>query len=155
MEKEKKELDILIDRGVKFTTTKKILRFGKKEREWVIKQPYLGTLDHISSVSINMKIDESLIQENPLLESKIIALENAKHASKVVAIAVINNYNGIKLFSGLLARYFMWRLTPSKLLQIALLIQSISNFSDFTNSIRLMTASRTTKPREDLVEQKD
>ena len=160
---ERNELDLLIRKGVKFTTPKKsFLRwFGKKEREWIINQPFLGTLDRLSALYIEMGIDEKdFIGENALISAKKLTRKTAKLAAKVVAVAVLNDRVQINLYSGILASYFLWRLQPSKLLQICILINSMSNFGDFTNSIRLMSASRTTAPKtpkQDLIEkeQKD
>lgn len=151
---ERKELDILLDKGMHFTVEKKsaLRYFGKKERKFVIRQPYLGTLDKLSSIALGMEINENKIQEDTLGEVKRLSVENVKKCSEYVAVAVLNSGWKIKLFSKILSKYFLWRLNPSKLFEIVYIINQLSNFLDFTNSIRLISATRTTAPKQDLVE---
>lgn len=147
---EKNEADALIDKGLEFTVpVRSLLRFvtKKKERVFVIHQPYLGTLDIISRLFLEIKIEEEFLKENPLVETKRIAVESARTCAIVVAVAVLNSKWLIRFFSKPLADYFFWRLKPDKLLQLALIINQISNLGDFISSIRLMSAVRTTTPR--------
>ena len=149
LEAEKNEIDILIDRGVSFKTPKRsLLRYlsKKKEREFRIKQPYAGTLDILSGIFLKMEFDEEALSADPLGESKRLAAKSAKLCAKVVAIAVLNDKTMIRLFFRIMTRYFLWRITPSTMLQLALIINQMCNFRDFTSSIRLMSGTRTTKP---------
>ncbi|MDQ1088561.1 hypothetical protein [Siphonobacter sp. SORGH_AS_1065] len=157
LQAEKQELDILIENGVKFKTPiRSWLRLlsKTKERTFIIQQPYLGTLDYITAEYIRMDFSEERIKEDPLGESKRLALVNAKRCAHIIALCILNSKLKIALFSGVLTQYLLWRITPSKLFQIALLINTMSNIADFTNSIRLMSTNpRTTAP--DLIEKKE
>ena len=151
IEREKKELDLLIEKGVSFKVPKRsfLKYFGEKERSFEIHQPYLGTLDYLSAEYINMefspeKVDDSSDKTNWLNESKRLQAVNSKRCAKIIAIAVLNSKYKIKFFSGILSNYFLWRITPEKLLSISNIILLISNISDFTNSIRLMSIHPTT-----------
>lgn len=152
IEKERAALNTLLDKGLEFETGRKF--FGKvlKPRKWIISQPYLGTMDHLTDLFLQMNFDEELIRIDPMQEGRQLAYKNSRIMAKVVAISVLNSYWGIKLFSGLLARYFAWKITPSKLFQLAMIINTITNVGDFTNSIRLLSLVRTTAPKADLIE---
>lgn len=149
------EAAILIDKGVKFSVPKRsILKFfsKQKERTFYIKQPYLGTLDLVSELFLSINLDEQKLQDNPLTASKEIVKTSAQKCAKVVAISVLNSKIMIKLFSGLLASYFLWRIKPSTLIKLAYIINQMNNYGDFINSIRLMSAIRTTAP-QNLIEE--
>lgn len=153
---EKAEADLLIDKGVFFTTpiTSWICKLlGQKERRWTIKQPFLGTLDLQAPYQIKMDIDEDKIQKDPLVESKIITAKASYPAAMIIAMAVLNSRLSILFFARPLAYYFLWHIQPKKLIQIAILINTISDYGNFINSIRLMSASRrTTAPMEGRIE---
>lgn len=148
LQAEKNELDLLIDRGVEFTTPRMItgLFSKKKERVHLIQQPYLGTLDRLSAEFIQMDFSETRLKEDPMNESKRLTLANARRCARIVAIAVLNNEFKIRFLTSFLTWYLLWRVTPSKLLQLTLLINSMSNVGDFTASIRLLSVARTTAP---------
>lgn len=155
MATEKQVIDALLDQGMYFDIDRKFTRvFTKKPRRWVIKQPFLGTLDYLTREYLVMDFDENKLQENPLRESKIIASKYTMNMARIVAIALLNGKWKIKLFTGILSRYLFWRLTPSKIVNLAIIINTLNNTTDFTNSIRLMSGMRTTAPKADLIEQK-
>lgn len=144
---EKNELDLLIEKGVRFKVKKTSLLqyFGKKEREFEIFQPYLGTLDYLSAQYLKLDYSaQKLANENWLNESKRLQAAHSKTCANIVAIAVLNSKWKIKLFYKFLANYFFWHLKPDKLSKIAEIILQMSNISDFTNSIRLMSIMETT-----------
>ncbi|MFB5946126.1 hypothetical protein [Albibacterium profundi] len=153
---ERNELNVLLDKGLKFEIDRFFpFNLGKRKKwTFVIKEPYLGTLDRISNVSIDMDISENSIQEDPWSESKSLVKKHAFKAAKVIAIAYLNNLILIKLFTRVLAYFFKWTIKPSKLYAYASYMNVMCNFGDFTNSIRLISASRTTLPvkRENLIE---
>lgn len=139
----------LIERGVEFATPKKsILKYfsKQKERKFVIRQPYIGALDMMCYEFLQTEIDEQLLQGDPLSEAKKLTAKSAKRLAAIVAIAVLDSWWKIKLFKGILTTYFLWRITPQKLLQISIIINQMCNFADFINSTRLMSVTRTTTP---------
>jgi len=153
---EKRAIETLLDDGVYFEVERRGLfaRFFKGTKKILITQPYLGTLDYLTKEYLSINFDEKKLQENPLSESKRLTAENTRRMARIVAIAVLNSKWKIKLLTGYLSGYFLWRLTPSKLYNLCVLINAISNVTDFTNSIRLTSGMRTTAPKADLIEQK-
>jgi hypothetical protein len=146
---EQHEADVLINRGIQFTVPKRsILRHfsRKKQRTFTIQQPYLGTLDVLSRVFLSIGFDETMLAENALAGAKRITAESARKCALAVAISVLNSKWKIRLFARLMAGYFLWRIQPSKLVQLAIYINQINNLGDFISSIRLMSATRTTAP---------
>ena len=153
IDKEREALNALLDKGIKFEIPRRKM-FGRerKPRYFTIRQPYLGTMDHLAELFLEMNMNEDLIKADPLAQSRKLAYENSRRMSRVVAIAVLNSYWRIKLFSGILSRYFRWKITPSRLFQLTMIINTISNVGDFTNSIRLLSIVRTTEPKADRIE---
>ena len=146
---ERREANILIEKGVKFKTKKvSFLKYFSKEKErtFVIQQPFLGTLDILSELFLSIEFDEKQIEENPLSSSKELVSKSAKKCALVVAVAVLNSKWLIRVFSKVLANYFLWRVKPSDLINIAFIINQVNNYGDFTNSIRLMSVIRMTTP---------
>lgn len=146
---EQQQLDVLLDKGMFFDVEKRsLLRFiGKKERRFVIKQPYLGTLDALSNEFIKMEYSEDELKKDPFGESKRIVEHNALRCGRVIAIALLNSQWGIKLFTRILANYFVWHLNPQKLLDLTMMINTMANIPAFINSIRYLSVEkRTTKP---------
>lgn len=146
---EKNEADILIDRGFFFEVPKKsLLRWfsKKKTRRFEIQQPYLGVLDMINRIFLDIEFNEKEITENPLTETKKLVIHSRKLA-EVIAIVILGSKWKIRLFAKVLGRYFLWRITPDNLLQITLGISQMSNLENFIVSIRLMSRIRTTAPK--------
>ncbi|GAB3959019.1 hypothetical protein GCM10028805_54330 [Spirosoma harenae] len=143
------ELHTLIQNGLTFSIPKKsLLRFfGKPERTFTIKQPFLGTLEKICNVGCEMVYSDEDLDANPLLESKRLTRESAKKCARVIAIAILNGWVNIFLFAPLLSRYLLWRLSPSDLIYLTMMVSQISNFGDFISAVRLLSAAyRTTQP---------
>lgn len=149
------EANVLIEKGMKFTVKKQsILKYlsKSKERTFVIEQPFLGTLDIISALFLSINFDERQLEDNFLSSSKQIVAKSVKTCSMVVAVSVLNSKWKIKLFSKLLAQYFLWRMRPSDLMKMSIVIHKINNYGDFINSIRLMSTIRTTAPQNRIEE---
>ncbi|MDQ6482220.1 hypothetical protein [Dyadobacter sp. LHD-138] len=146
-EAEKIELDTLLDRGIEFTIETKSIFGKKKTKKFLIQQPYLGTLDHLSEQFIEMNFSEEAIKEDWMQEGKRMIAADAKRCARIAAIAVLNSKWKIKFLTGIYANYFLWRMTPKKLMQLTTIIFQISNIADFINSIRyLAIQTRTTSP---------
>jgi len=145
---EKSELDVMIDKGVEFKIPKRsIFRFlGKKERTFTINQPYLGTLDLLSAEFIKIDFDEERLKNDGLSESKLLASRSCKVLANILAISVLNSKIKIRLFKWILSNYFLWRVTPKKMLDLSLVINYMMNLEGFINSIRLNAVNRTASP---------
>lgn len=173
LEAERQELNRLIENGVTFEVerTVTVQRSGilgffkpgvqKKETlKYTIEEPTLSTLDRISAEQIDLPIDENVMSSNSgVQEAKKLVAKHGKRMAKIVALAVLGQDYLIQRNSGGRVRYdkdekrlnelteiFFNNIKPSKLVQLTILINTMCNLGDFTNSIRLMSASRTTMP---------
>lgn len=169
LQAERQEYDLLLNQGVEFSIPveyikkEKIKREGlfsflpatyktikiSKEKKFVIKQPVLKVLDRLSKEYLKLEYENSLDNEDQLQLNKAavtLVREKAIVLAKIVAIAVLGmeytNEKKLKYYTGLFYR----SLTPSKLVEVALLINTIGNLVDFTNSIRLLAPLRTAIP---------
>lgn len=170
LDTERSELNLLINRGVKFTVevsvfTKRRGFAGRflnhikttEEQVFEIKEPTLSTLDRMSAEWIEVAIDENeMSSENALSFAKKMTQQHAKRFAKIIAIAVLGSDYSIPTQSGSykydekrlteLTNLFFHNVKSSKLLRIMYIINTMTNLGDFTNSIRLMSANRTTVP---------
>lgn len=172
-EAEKQELNRLIEKGVTFEVERTIRakqhgflgfikpKVEKKETlKFTIQEPTLSTLDRIADEQIELKIDESIMSsDNGLQEAKKLVGEHGRRLAKIIAIAVLGQ-DGLKQTNGVggikyvydykrleeLTELFFHNVKPSKLIQLTIFINTMGNLGDFTNSIRLMSAARTTMP---------
>lgn len=171
---EKSELNLLLDNGVSIEVERVIRKkkkgikglFGisenvKETLKFIINEPTLSTLDRISSEQIDLKIDESMLSnnENFMQEAKKMAHDYGTKLAKIIALAVLGQDYVTTIQKGSSVRYefdnkklseltqiFYENVKPSKLFQYVILINTMSNLGAFTNSIRLMSAARTTMP---------
>lgn len=173
IEAEKQELNILVNRGISFDLDRTIYKkqkglFGRfKKRvpiteklKFKIQEPTLSTLDRISAEQIELNIDERIMSSDAgLSEAKKLTKDHCRRLAKIVALAVLGQDYVISIQEGSRIRYdfddnrlseltdlFFHNIKPSKLMQLTLLINTMSNLGDFTNSIRLMSGARTTMP---------
>ena len=173
IEAERQELNLLISKGVTFDLQRTIyvrrkgifgiLKKRVKQAEntkYTIKEPTLSVLDRISAEQIDLTIDENIMSsEKGVQQAKKMVLEHGRRMARIIAIAVLGTdalqtilgSGGVKYvydFKRLdqLTEILFMNLKPSKLYQLAFMVNTMSNLGDFTNSIRLMSASRTTMP---------
>ncbi len=174
LEKERNELNSLINKGVFFevedfeVVTQKVF-FGlikrrtttKVIRKFKIDEPTLSTLDRLSTEWIEFAIDENAMKSaDGMTKARGLANQHSLRCAKVVAIAVLGTdylipkvgRNGVVKYVedvdtlDRLTTMFARAIKPSKLYQLYVLINAMSNLGDFLNSIRLMLADRTTMP---------
>lgn len=153
---EQSAIDALLQRGLTFEVERKsILKsiFRKKTRVFKMQQLYLGTLIILADKYLKLNIDEDQ-DDNATNPARLAPRQNAQLLAEILAIAVLNSKWKIKLFSGILSKYFLWRVTPQQLLSLTLVIHNLSNTQDFLYSIRLSKGSRITKPKADLIEER-
>jgi hypothetical protein len=174
LEQEKNELNALINKGItfeiedtQFEVKKRFFGLLKKRvpvkvrRQFRIEQPTLSTLDRIAAEWIEVAIDEAVIKSDDGMQyARTLAAKHGLRCAKIVAIAVLGSDYLIPKHAGKgVARYdedvkrlneltslFARTITPSQLLQIAMMITTICNLADFMHSIRLMSADRDTMP---------
>jgi hypothetical protein len=170
---EKREIDLMLEKGVSITIERKIYKrikgfkgfLGKRiaiteQKKYTIQEPTASTLFRIASEQVQITINEAdLISENSLQVAKKLAFENARRMAKILAYAILGEDYVIAIKKGEGYRYeyddkqleelteiLFTSVKPSKLLEYSLLVNSMCNLGDFTNSIRLMSANRLTMP---------
>ncbi|WP_262246956.1 hypothetical protein [Parapedobacter soli] len=164
---EQRNIDSLIGKGMDFEVeTRGLERWIRKKRVFTITEPYTGTLDLLADEFIKMEIDTDALDANPIQESNRIVHRSARRMARIVAITVLNGRCWVEVtpYRGFVNRplinrytnYFLRRVKPSKLNQLALIIRQLMNAGDFINSIRWISGAmpRTTNPKAGLVEEK-
>lgn len=173
LEQERSELNALINKGVTFEVADVAFdvhrtwygrkRYTRKEikRSFTIGEPTLGTLDRLSAEWIEFAIDEQAMKSEDAMErARTLVAKHAERCARIIAIACLGSSHLIATPVGNSAtRYtedtgkiaeltalFMRTIKPSEMYQIIVLINAMCNLGDFTNSIRLMLADRTTMP---------
>lgn len=173
LEKEQAELNALIRKGVSFEvkdvqveTEKRFFglirrrRLVEVTRKFTIVEPTLSTLDRLSAEWIELAIDEKAMKsEDAMVVARTMAHKHSIRCARIVAIAVLG-VDRLKCESksgyphwvedteklNTLTDLFARQIKPSRLHQLAVLVNSMSNLGDFMNSIRLMSTDRTTTP---------
>lgn len=173
LEQERAELNSLINKGVSFEVKDIVFdvkkRFGifKQRtpktiiRKFTIEELTLSTLDRISAEIIEFAIDEAVMKsEDAMKTARGLVSKHANRCARVVAIAVLGEdrliprpgKGGTTLWVEDVERLdeltalFARAIRPSKLYQLYVLVNAMSNLGDFLNSIRLMQTERTTMP---------
>lgn len=170
---ERSELSLLIKKGVFINVSRTVWRkksgivgyIGKRTAvpetlKFVINEPTLSTLDRISAEQVELNISEEALQHGDMIkEAKMLTREHCRRMAKILALAILGEDYDICIQTGSRVRYehddkkleeltelFFVNVKPSLLLKYCIFINTISNLGDFTNSIRLMSAARTTMP---------
>lgn len=174
LEQEREELDQLIGKGVtfevedvRFRVEKRFFGLLKKripetyKRKFRIQEPTLGTLDRMSREWVEFEIDEDKLKSTEGMKAaRTMAARHAKRCAKVVALAVLGSdyliptpgkhgvikYKEDEKTLKELTSLFSRTIKPSLLHRLVVLIGAMCNLGDFCNSIRLMSADRTTTP---------
>jgi hypothetical protein len=182
LEMEREELNLLVQRGLKFDVTIKARKrvsgvkgfFGKKEtaeetQTFEIHEPTLSILDRISDVALDMVINSDELKdggEEVITKAKELVKDNSERLARLVAIAVLGEEYHITEItkSGKITRrnndkeldrladLFFHTLKPSALVGLASVVTNISNLGDFIASMRLLSGTRTTQPRKNRIE---
>lgn len=181
LESENTELRKMINEGVTFDVNVTYRRrkpgfwgfFRRRERvtekrSFTIEEPTLNTLDRLSALWLKMSIDETKLGNNDYLTTaKHMVAQETRTLAEIVAVAVMGeDYYDVKQQGDRYKRterkdelkrvtsFFFHTVKPSELFTLAVLITNVSNLGDFINSIRLMSATRTSDPTH-LIEPQD
>ena len=124
-------------------------------RRFHIRPLYLGTIDMIRSLELEIEFNEDAIQKNPSQESEKLFKYN-KLMAKIVAVATLNISDVADPLNNEvkdLAKFFYTHLTSARLQRLCMIIDQLKNRGGFTNSIRLiLQVPATTIPKADRVE---
>lgn len=127
------------------------------QRQFHIMPLYLGTIDYLRKLYIQIEYDEGAIQEQPIQESKKL-FKYIPQMAEIAAVAIINDPSIIKPNSEVkqLQKFLMDHLTVMRLKKLSDIISQMMNPGGFTSSIRSIVEMGTTKPktedRADLIE---
>lgn len=174
LEQEKRELNTLINKGISFEVkdvelvcNKRFFGLKKKytEKEVVrkfrIDEMTLGTLDRLSQEWIEFAIDEAKMKTADGMKfAHRFAYEHSRRCARIIAIAVMGEElmipkpkkgGGTRWVEDVLrleelTNLFVRKIKPSMLHNLCSLVDAMCNLGDFLNSIRLMSAERTTMP---------
>ncbi len=141
MENEKKEVDLLLNKGFEIETS----LFGKP-KIWVTKKVVLTRLIRFANVQLKMILDEKALESDDfrdvLAEQFKSVKKNTKNASTLIALSVTNK----RWLVPFLAKHFRDNLNSSELLDFAQKLLKQSDYQSFMTSIVLMNGNRITKP---------
>lgn len=124
-------------------------------RDFHVKPLYLGTIDYLRKLYIQIEYDEEKIQDQPLQESKKL-FKYIHLMAEVAAVAVINDPSitdptNKKVKE--LKKFFLAHLTVDKLKQLSDVISQMMNPGGFTSSIRSVREIGVTKPNKTKADQ--
>ena len=123
-------------------------------RNFQIKPLFLGTIDAIRRLFLEIEYNEEDIQDDPVETSKSL-LKYAPVMAEIAAVAVINSgvvTNPLDRKTKVLKQFFMEHLTVARLQKLTQVISQMMNQAGFTSSIRLIQRVGTTQPRANRVE---
>lgn len=141
--------DVIDIPDVNFGMTRKTI-----VRQFHIKPLYLGTIDALRRLYLEIEYNEEAIQENPLSESKEL-FKYTTLMAEIAAVATINSgevTNPLSKEAKELKKFFMQHLTVGRLQKLTGVVNQMMNPGGFTTSIRLIKEVGTTKPRADRIE---
>lgn len=120
------------------------------QRHFYIKPLFLGTIDYLRKLYIQIDYDEEAIQDQPIQESKKL-FKYIPLMAEIAAVAIINDPTIIKPNSEVkvLKKFLIDHLTVARLKKLSDVISQMMNPGGFTSSIRSMVEMGTTKPKED------
>lgn len=121
------------------------------QRNFHIKPLYLGTIDYLRKLFIQIEFDEEKLQEAPLEESQKL-FGYTRQMAQIAAVAVINDPEiadplGSRKVKDLTA-FFLNHLTVARLKKLTDTICIMMDSEGFTSSIRLISVLGTTRPKE-------
>ena len=119
-------------------------------RNFVIKPLYLGTIDCLRKLYLQIEFDEELIQDQPIQETKKL-FKYIPLVAKIAAVAVLNDPTVADTDSKevkALSKFFVEHLNVTRLKRLADVISQMMNAGGFTSSIRSIREIGTTKPKD-------
>ncbi len=123
-------------------------------RNFRIKPLYLGTIDAIRRLYLEIEYNEDALENDPLEESEKF-FKYTSLMAEVAAIAVINSgciVDPLDTAVQELKHFFISHLDVNRLQRLSMVINQMRNSAGFTASIRFIREVGTTKPRADRVE---
>ncbi len=123
-------------------------------RYFHIKPLYLGTMDMIRKLALEMEYDEKKVQDNSIEEGERL-MKHQPLMAKIAAVATLNCAEVATIDSKevkSLQRFYLTHLTSARLQQIGGIIGKMSDKAGFISSIRLIQKVDVTAPKASRVE---
>ncbi|MDD6913730.1 MAG: hypothetical protein PUJ18_10200 [Phocaeicola plebeius] len=123
-------------------------------RNFHIKPLYLGTIDYLRKLYIQIEYNEKEVQDQPIQESKKL-FKYIPLMAEIAAVAVINSpeiTNRRSKEVEQLKTFFINHLTVARLKKLSDVISQMMNPGGFTSSIRSIREVGMTKPKANLIE---
>ena len=128
-------------------------------RHFHVKPLYLGTIDILRKLYLNIEYDEEKIEGQPIKESKKL-FRYIPLMAEIAAVAIINNpavADPLSKEVDELQKFLMEHLTVNRLKKLTDVISQMMNPAGFTSSIRSIreagtTKAPTTQPKAELIE---
>lgn len=142
---EKRAAKVLLKRGVKVEILAPLfLRiFGKKTISLQITSPTANTLILIAEKYLSMNIEKT--EDLSIPEAFSILKNHSQSMTDIIAISILNDYKKMWMRK-LLSRFLGSRLKQEEINYLFHLIIVYGGVEDFISTIRLMEATRITKP---------
>lgn len=139
IEKEKKELDLLLASGTKIT-------FGNREAQ--VQRMNLGRILKISRIAVDMRVNEEELNSKDLAEVTKAqynsVVDNAQKCAEIIAIATTPDYkNDVAI--GMAVSDIMENMTPEELLNASVTLLKTADLGNFMTSTFLMNGNRITQ----------
>ena len=107
-----------------------------------------GTMVKISGILPQLiGVESDLIDQNPIFESFKIVAANAKPTSKMVAVAILNSWWTIPLFSGILSKWLYLRSTSEELEALATIAVVQANIKGFMSTTVFLRGLNVLSPK--------
>jgi hypothetical protein len=137
--------DTILERGVRVRLPAPFfLRLFTRTIGVAMKQPTMGTLFHVARVSLAHDIDIGKLTDfNSALQ---LVATHGRPMLRIVAILLLRTDTRIALFWRPMC-WWVRKLPPRRLAEIALMAVTFGGIEDFTTTIRLLWAMKITTPR--------
>jgi hypothetical protein len=116
----------------------------------VIRQPSIGALIAVSREYLKMNFTDQYVEEvlsgGSISEAHRLLQAHGMSCARIAAVGWLHGRWKIRMLTGIAARWLLWRMPPQKLLQVMLLMVTMSGVQVFTNTIRLARTMVMTRP---------
>lgn len=138
---ERQAAETILDKGVRVRLPAPFfLRMFTRQVSLVMRQPRMGTLLHVARLSLKADFDIKDLETGELNEAHRLVKQHSKTLARIAAVLFLNGKWKIRLFALPLAGWLLWKLTPRKLAEVAVLAVAYGGIQDFTTTIRLIGA---------------
>jgi hypothetical protein len=118
----------------------------------VLRQPTIGCLLAISreylKMGVDADVDEMAGADNTIAAAHRLFADNGRQVCRIAATGYLGKRWKIRLFTGIVARWLRWRMTPAQLRDVMLCLVTLGGVQDFMNTIRFIRMMTLTTPKK-------